>query len=351
MKPKQRPLQEPDGLFKTPLARFIDLKHPLVRLAGEVDWAGLEARAGTAFNDKGRPATPSQFMIGILILKAIYNLSDEALFERWVNGPYFQHFTGEDFFQHHIPHERSGLSHWRKRLGADWSDALIQESLRIAHKTGALKGQDLERVSVDTTVQPGNVKFPTDTNLLYTAIVKLGMEARKAGLNLRQPYVRVGKRAQIMAQRYAHAKQYKRCRRQVKFLKTRLGRVIRDIERQTIDDAVLRERFAEPLRKARTIKGQALNRRADEKIYSWASPETECIGKGKPHKPYEFGVKATITTTNARTKAGMFVLHADALAGNPFDGHTPGKVLTQTAALTGVDPTHAYVDKGYKGHK
>lgn len=351
MRPKDKNPQEPDGLFKTPLDRFIDPAHPLVRLGVEVDWGALGARAGDAFSETGRPATPSRFMIAMFILKAVYDLSDEKLFERWLYDPYFQHFTGETYFQHKIPHERSGMSHWRRWLGPSFLDAALQESLRIAHRAGALKGGHLERVNVDTTVQPKNVKFPTDANLLYTAIVQLGALARSAGIRLRQSYVRVGKRAQIMAQRYAHAKQYKRHRRQVKFLKIRLGRIIRDIKRKTVGDQALRKAFAEPLAKAQTIMDQALNKKAPKKLYSWTAPETECIGKGKPHKPYEFGVKATITTTNARTNAGMFIVHADALHGNPFDGHTLGKVLTETAALTGVAPTHAYVDKGYKGHK
>ena len=154
-----------------------------------------------------------------------------------------------------------------------------------------------------------------------------------------------------MAQRYAHAKQFKRHKKQIRFLRTRLGRVRRDIARRIKNSPVLQERFAEVLRKARIIEAQVLNKRASVKLYSWHAPETECIGKGKAHRPYEFGCKATFTTTNRRTKAGMFVLHADALHGNPFDGHTLGKVLKQTGDLTGVTPTSAYVDKGYKGHK
>lgn len=243
------------------------------------------------------------------------------------------------------------MSHWRLWLGPDFLDALIQESLRIVHKSGVLKGGHLKRVSVDTTVQPKNVKFPTDANLLYTAIVQLGALARSAGIKLRQSYVQVAKRAQIMAQRYDHAKQYKLHRRQVKFLKTRLGRLIRDIKRKTAHEPALQEALAVSLVKEQTIKTQALNKTAPHKRYSWAAPETECIGKGKPYKPYEFGVKATITTTNARIKAGMFVVHANALHGNPFDGHMLGKVLSETQALNVVAPTHAYVDKGHKGHK
>ena len=69
--------------------------------------------------------------------------------ERWVHDPYFQYFTGEEFFQHAFPHERSDLSHWRKRLG-DKLELLLAESLRVAHEAGALRSQDLKRVTVDT---------------------------------------------------------------------------------------------------------------------------------------------------------------------------------------------------------
>lgn len=95
-----------------------------------------------------------------------------------------------------------------------------------------------------------------------------GAAARGAGIILRQSYVGVAKRAQIMAQRYAHARQYKRHRREVKFLKTRLERPIRDIKRKTAGDPALRETFAEPLLKEQTITDQALNKKAPRRLYS-----------------------------------------------------------------------------------
>jgi len=351
MKPAKPPAQEPDGLFKTPLERFIDMQHPLVVLAGRIDWEALDAGIVGCLGTAGRPAVPTRFMLGMLILKATYDLSDEAVFQRWTCDPYFQFFTGEAYFQHRVPHERSGLSHWRNRLGADILDAMLRESLTVAQDAGALSKRDMEVVTVDTTVQEKSVRFPTDAALLYTALAKLGIQARMSGIKLRQSYVRVGKRAQIMAGRYAHAKQYRRMRKQLKFLKIRLGRVVRDIERNTEGNSEKQAAFAEPLRKARIIGEQALNRRAKPKIYSWHAPEVECIGKGKARAPYEFGCKATITTTNGRAKGGMFILHADALHGNPFDGHTLGEALKQTAALTGIIPKRAHVDRGYHGHK
>jgi len=324
------------------------MKHPLVALADKIDWAWLDAQLADCFSDQGRPAGPVRFMIGMFLLKHTYGLSDEQVWDRWVNDPYFQYFTGEEFFRHELPHERSGMSHWRKRIG-DRLELLLQESLRIADDTGALKKSDLARVTVDTTVQPKNVTFPTDAKLLEVAIHQLGKLAKKHDVPLRQSYGRVAKRAAMMAGRYAHAKQFKRMNRQIKFLRTRLGRLIRDIRRRIEGDEGRRKVFATPLSKASQIRRQKQRQRG-WKLYSWHAPETECIGKGKARAPYEFGVKVSLTTTNRRAKGGQFILHAKAFPGSPYDGHTLKEVIEETEALTGREIERAYVDKGYRGH-
>ncbi|MBC8239768.1 MAG: IS5 family transposase, partial [Alphaproteobacteria bacterium] len=191
--------------------------------------------------------------------------------------------------------------------------------------------------------------FPTDAGLLLSAIQQLGKLAKAHDVPLRQSYARVAKRAALMAGRYAHAKQFKRMRRRIKFLRTRLGRLIRDIRRKTDDDDALQEIFAIPLSRASQIRRQK-HRQRGPKLYSWHAPETECIGKGKARTPYEFGVKASLTTTNRRAKGGQFILHAKALPGNPYDGHTLKEVIEETEALTGCEIERAYVDRGYVGH-
>ena len=348
MRPKQQQKARHDDLFRARLDQIINLKHALVALADKIDWAWLDEQLADCFSDEGRPAEPVRFMLGMFMLKHTYALSDEQVWERWVHDPYFQYFTGEEFFRHALAHERSGLSHWRKRIGGKL-DILLQESLRIAHDTGALKKSDLARVTVDTTVQPKNVAFPTDAKLLETAIRQLGKLARKHHVPLRQSYRRVAKKAAMMVGRYAHAKQFKRMNRRIKFLRTRLGRVIRDIRRKTDGDEGLREIFAVPLSRASQIRRQKQRQRG-WKLYSWHAPETECIGKGKARTPYEFGVKVSLTTTNKRCKGGQFILHAKALPGNPYDGHTLKEVIEETEALTGREIERVYVDKGYRGH-
>src|SRR5712664_4288309 len=203
----------------------INMKHELVQLAGKIDWAWIDGEMAPLYSDKGRPGIESRFAIGLLLLKHMFGLSDEGVCARWVYDPYFQHFTGETFFQHTFPHERSDLSHWRKRLG-DKLDLLLAESLRVAHESGALRTRDLARVTVDTTVQPKNISFPTDAKLLHAAIKGLNRLANKHGVQLRQSYLRIAKRAAMMAGRYAHAKQFRRHQRQLRI------RIIRDIRRK-----------------------------------------------------------------------------------------------------------------------
>src|SRR5216683_3035763 len=92
---------------------------------------------------------------GAVHLKHMHDLSDEVLCARWLENPYYQFFCGELSFCHELPFDRSSMTHWRQRLGEAELVALLQESLSVAHKTGALATRDLERVVVDTTVQPG----------------------------------------------------------------------------------------------------------------------------------------------------------------------------------------------------
>jgi IS5 family transposase len=348
MRPKQHETSSEGDLFRARLEQIINLKHELVQLAGKIDWRWIDDEIAPLYSENGRPGIETRFMIGLLLLKHIYGLSDEGVCERWVYDPYFQYFTGEEFFQHTFPHERSDLSHWRKRLG-DKLELLLAESLRVAHGTGALRGKDLARVTVDTTVQPKAVSFPTDAKLLHAAIRGLNRLAIRHGVKLRQSYLRVAKRAAMMAGRYAHAKQFNRHRKQLRLLRTRLGRIIRDIRRKIDGNTETEEAFEVALARASQIRSQQQRQRG-YKLYSFHAPETECIGKGKASAPYEFGVKVSIVTTNARAPGGQFVLHARALPGNPYDGHTLRAVIEDTQKLTGCEIERAYVDKGYRGH-
>src|SRR6186997_1897178 len=246
MRPKKHETTGSADLFRARLEQIINMKHELVQLAGKLDWEWFDGEIAPLYSDKGRPGVETRFVLGLLLLKHIFALSDEEVCERWVYDPYFQYFTGEEFFQHEFPHERSDLSHWRKRLG-DRLELLLAESLRVAHESGALRTRDLARVTVDTTVQPKNITFPTDAKLLHASIKGLNRLAKKRGIRLRQSYLRVAQRAAMMAGRYAHAKQFNRHRRQLRFLRSRLGRLIRDIGRKIAGRPDLEAALALPL--------------------------------------------------------------------------------------------------------
>jgi IS5 family transposase len=350
MRPREQRETGEQDLFRSRLDQIIDTKHALVKLARTIDWRFLEEKFGAVYKDgPGQPPLPTRLMAGLAILKHTYNLSDEVVCELWLENPYYQYFCGEEFFQHRLPLDRSSMTNWRNRMGEERLQGLLQESLAVATKTGAMKSGDLARVIVDTTVQPKNISFPTDAKLLNRAREKLVKLAKKLGVELRQSYTRVGKFALIQHQRYAHAKQFKRARRSLRKLKTYLGRVIRDIARKIDGDPRFEAAFAHLLSLARRVRAQERGQRGP-KIYSLHAPEVECIGKGKAHKPYEFGVKVSVATTLKHSKGGQFVVHAQALPGNPYDGHTLAGVIPAIEQLVGNTIERLHADAGYRGH-
>ena len=350
MRPRERRETGEEDLFRARLDQIIDMSHALAKLAGAVDWRFLEARFGEVYSDgPGMPPLPTRLMAGLAILKHTFNLSDEELCARWVENPYFQYLCGEAFFCHALPFDRSSLTRGRQRMGEEKIIALLQESLNVAVKTGAMKPSDTRRVIVDTTVEPKNVMFPTDAKLINRAREKLVKLAKKLGLDLRQSYVRVGKLALIKHQRYAHAKQFKRANKALRKLKTYLGRTIRDITRQIAGEDDMKAMFARLLHLAGRVLAQNRHQRGP-KVYSLHAAEVECIGKGKPHRPYEFGVKVSVATTLKRSKGGQFALHAKALPGNPYDGHTLAAIIPAIEATIGTEIERILADAGYKGH-
>ena len=175
--------------------------------------------------------------------------------------------------------------------------------------------------------------------------------AKGAGIKLRQSYARVGKFALIKHQRYAHARQFKRANRALRTLGTYLGRIIRDIARKAGDNgsALSESALLRMLALARRVLEQKQRQRGP-KVYSLHAPEVECIGKGKAHRPYEFGVKVSVATTLAHAKGGQFVTHVKTLAGNPYDGHTLATVIPEMEAIIGNIIERLLADKGYRGH-
>jgi len=341
MRPK--PADNQNLLFSARLEQILNHNHSLFKLANAIEWFEFEETFGKLYDPgQGRPAKPIRLMVGLHYLKHAYDLSDEDVVARWVENPYWQYFCGFSHFEHELPIDSSLMTKWRQKVKAEGMEKLLEVTIKTGLKTGALKRAELKKLSVDTTVQEKAISFPTDAKLYQRMREKLVSKANECGMVLRQSYVRKGKQALVMHGRYAHARQYKRAKRQLRKLKTYLGRVTRDIERKLQPDQ-LRE-FEKLLKLSHRLLSQ---RRHDKnKLYSIHAPEVVCICKGKSHKRYEFGCKVGVVTTMKKP----FVVGIQAFGGNPFDGHTLSRSIEQAERLGSFKADEIYVDRGYRGH-
>jgi len=323
------------------LDQILNRQHSLYRLANSIDWSVFDKEFGPLYTENfGRPGLPIRLLVGLHYLKHAYNVSDEAVVEQFVENGYWQYFCGFEYFQHGFPLDPTTLVKWRKRIGPKGIEKLLQVTIDTAKTRGYVTEKHLGRVNVDTTVQEKAIAYPTDSRLYHKARRILVRLAKKEGIELRQSYERLGKRAFIMQGRYSHARQPVRAKKEQRRLRLYLGRVVRDIERKHDNPQGM---LATMLERAKRILTQ--KRSDSNKLYSMQAPEVECISKGKAHKKYEFGCKVSVVSTSTAS----WVVGVQALHGNPYDGHTLKDALDQAQSLTGWRPRHAYCDKGYKG--
>ena len=345
MQPKSRPPQ--CELFGAHLSELLNSEHPLYVLAERIDWSQFDAAIDACYADElGRPGVNTRMMVGLLYLKHAYDESDESVVARWVENPYWQFFCGLCYMQHELPIDPSSLSRWRKRVGGERLEKLLEATIHTALAMKALRSRELERVNVDTTVQEKAIAFPTDARLYHKMRVALVRRARSLGIRLRQNYRFKGKKLLAKQGRYAHARQLKRAGKMTRQLKTILGRVLRDVQRKapSIQGRIVDEPLGELVALAERLLAQT--RTSKNKVYSVHAPEVECIAKGKAHKRYEFGCKASVATTSKSN----WIVGAHALHGNPYDGHTLSGAIQQVERLTGHTPDDVMVDQGYRGH-
>ncbi|TRX59833.1 IS5 family transposase [Carboxylicivirga sp. M1479] len=326
------------SIFDTPLERFINLKHELCVLSCKIDWTSIEDDFSIYYSEIGRPSVPIRRMIGLLLLKHIYNLSDEAIVDRWIENPYWQYFSGEKVFQTQKPFDPTEFIHFRNRIGKEGAEKLLKLSIHLFGK----EAQEKE-VLIDSTVQEKNITYPTDAKLHKRVIEKVNKIAKQEGIVLRQTYTRTLKQLMIDQRFHNHPKRRKKAKAALRKIKTIAGRQVRDIERQFSPSQELK------YREIFVILNKILNQQKGDKnkIYSIHEPNVNCIAKGKEAKKFEFGNKSGIVVT----KTTKIVVGAIAFENNPYDGHTLEEHLKQTEYLTESTPKIGIVDRGYRGKK
>jgi len=342
MKPKTRPKDTQNrDLFRPLLCDIINPDHELTRLTDLIDWSQFDSWSDLFPSKTGRPATAPRLIAGLFYLQHLYGHSDEGVLEAYLQSPYYQHFCGRVYFEHELPIDPSSLVRWRKRLGVKEIEKLLHASIRAALNANMVSTKSFKEVIVDTTVMEKAITYPTDSKLIEKARQKLVKQADAEGIQLRQNYNRVGPRLAIKTARYAHARQFKRMRASLKKQRSRLGRIIRDIERKASE---LSPQMAALIALAKRVKDQ--QPKDKNKCYSLHAPEVKCIAKGKARQPYEFGTKVSVSTT---LKEGL-VVGMKNLPHNPYDGHSLAQAIEQTQQLTKQSVEKVFVDKGYRGH-
>lgn len=322
--------------FSFSLSDTLDQNHPLFILANKISWTTFEDEFSRLYcADNGRPAKPIRLMVGLLMLKHLRNVSDESIVEQWSENVYYQYFCGLEMFDSTPPCASSEMVHFRKRIGEKGIELIFRESIRV-------NGDDSNdsHVIVDTTVQEKNITFPTDTKLHKKVIDKCLKIAKKENLTLRQTYTRTIKKLLIDLRFSKHPKNKKKAKKARKKIKTIAGRLVRELQRLLPDNPL----YAELLELYQQVINQLRNTK--NKIYSLHEKEVCCISKGKEHKMYEFGNKASfVLTQNTGVIIGALGFR------NEFDGHTLKPALEQATKLRTTKIQTASVDRGYKGNK
>lgn len=316
------------------LREQLNPRHRLYRLAEEIDWSYFEKEFSELYSTNGRPAHPIRLMVSLLILKAVYNLSDEELVENhWEMNAYFQFFSGITVQQWGQPCAASDLVHFRKRIGKSGIEKIFHHSIDLHGKSGKEA-----HVSIDTTAQEKNITYPTDAKLHKRIADKCVAIAKKESIELRRSYVRTTKQLVRDTYNSTHPKRRKKANAAQRKLKTIAGRLVRELERK-----LPRGSYQQELSLFNQVLSQSRN--SKNKIYSLHEPEAYCMAKGKASKKYEYGCKGSVVLTQ---NTGIIV-GAMTFATNIYDGHSLEPVLEQVVRLTGKAPKTATVDRGYKG--
>ncbi len=327
---RAKPKRQPQGTFLYPdLLDQLNPKDPLLQLAKRIPWDRFEQEFAGLYSEHGRPAKSTRLMVGLMLLKQLENLSDERVVEGWARNPYYQAFCGMTEFQWSLPCDPTDLVYFRKRIGEDGARLIFETSVE-------LHGDDAKEceITVDTTVQEKNITFPTDLKLMEKIIKSCWTIADREGVRLRRSFRRTLPKLRMKRMKMA---------KKAKKLGTMAGALIRELHRKLPKEAFAcyRERLA-LFERVRNQKRSDKN-----KVYSLHEPDILCICKGKAHKQYEFGRKASV----AVTKTTGIIVGAMSFNENVYDGHTLPDVLEQCWTITGNCPSVAICDRGYRGLK
>ena len=339
MLPKPSQSTQPT-LFQPLLIEMLDTRDPLIALSDVIEWEEFEKAYTPLYSTEGRPAKPIRMMAGLLILKQVENLSDESVVVQYKRNPYYQYFCGKEVYTPSLPCDATELVKFRQRIGQEGVEQIFALSVRLHGERAQEK-----RVIIDTTVQESNITYPTDGKLAIKIINHLHKIAKHENIKLRRSYIKEIKAHRITLRFFRHPKKIKKAKGAMKRLRTIAKTILRDIDRKFENNMALHEKYAQSFYLFMRILLQT--KHSSNKIYSLHAPHAYAINKGKDHKGWEYGTKASIVTTY---NSGVII----GVATHEVNQHD-SKTLQATLALVMKNRTkpikESICDRGYRGIK